>query len=329
MQKNEKAAPPCHSEPVTDVTGVGIRIPEKKETDCHDQSADRSRNDRTGDKAAAPCHSEPVTDVTGVGIRIPYAERTDCHDQSADWSRNDRKRKKAAEQAAFRQLSRTQKLEHIWIYYKWYSLLGVVALIILSSVLVRTLTKKERVLYVSYINSSIGSELDRDLTDGFLAASSFDPAKQELLVYRNLYLSENADVTTHETAYASRLKLFATIESKQLDLVLCSREAYDILSKGGYLLDLSEALQSAPELAAALSPFLVENEVILEDNAIEVQLGEAGEYRAVTETVTNAVDLSHSPRIASARFDEPVYLCFIANTPRLPTGLQYLAYLVH
>ena len=38
----------CHSEPVTDVTGVGIRTPDTGETDCHDQCAHWSRNDNRG-----------------------------------------------------------------------------------------------------------------------------------------------------------------------------------------------------------------------------------------------------------------------------------------
>ena len=45
--------PPCHSEPVTDVTGVGIRPP------------------LSPPPVYTPCHSEPVTAVTGVGIRVP------------------------------------------------------------------------------------------------------------------------------------------------------------------------------------------------------------------------------------------------------------------
>ena len=42
MLQNPK---PCHSEPVTDVTGVEIRIYLQRKTDCHDQFANWSRND--------------------------------------------------------------------------------------------------------------------------------------------------------------------------------------------------------------------------------------------------------------------------------------------
>ena len=38
----------CHSEPVTDVTGSGIRTPDVGGTDCHDQCAHWSRNDNSG-----------------------------------------------------------------------------------------------------------------------------------------------------------------------------------------------------------------------------------------------------------------------------------------
>ena len=38
-------AKPCHSEPVTYVTGSEIRICLQRKTDCHDQFANWSRND--------------------------------------------------------------------------------------------------------------------------------------------------------------------------------------------------------------------------------------------------------------------------------------------
>ena len=234
---------------------------------------------------------------------------------------------KLAAKAAYRELPLRQKLEHIWIYFKWPILLGLAALIIVGAVTKRVLTKKDPVLYLAYINTAVGSELDEALGPGYLDWAGADPKKQEVLIYRELYLSEDAGLITHETAYASRLKTMAAIESHQLDLVLVSREAWDMLSASGYLLPLDEALQETPALKKRLAPYLMENEIILEDNAIEVQLGEAERYEAVTETAFNAVDLSACPRIRAAGFDEPVYLAVIANTPRLATCLDYLQYL--
>ena len=107
--------------------------------------------------------------------------------------------------------------------------------------------------------------------------------------------------------------------SRQLDLVLMNREAYNLCSASGYLLDLSEILDSA---------CLTANQVILEDNAVEYNLNTAQEYTAVTETVYNALELTQLSAFQKAGFSDSVYIGIIANTPRLPESQDYLDYLI-
>ena len=230
--------------------------------------------------------------------------------------------------AVYRTLPFPRKLEHIWIYYKWPILLGLTALIILGSVLYRTLTKKERVLYLGYANVAVGSELDQTLSEGYLEYAGLDAKKNEIYVYRDLYLSEDAvsGSLAHQNAYASQIKLMAAIESKELDLVLMSKQAYDILSGSDYLLSVSELLRSDPALFEQLRPMITENAVIIEDNAIEYRLGEAEELIVKTEPKANALCLNALPLFSEA-FTEPVYLGVIANSERLDACLDYLRYL--
>ena len=146
-----------------------------------------------------------------------------------------------------------------------------------------------------------------------------NPKRNEVRLYRNLYLSEDPDASDHEYAYASRMKLLATVNSRQLDLVLMNREAYNLCSASGYLLDLSDILDSA---------CLTANQVILEDNAVEYNLNAAQEYTAVTETVYNALELTQLSAFQKAGFSDSVYIGIIANTPRLPESQDYLDYLI-
>ena len=67
---------PCHSEPVTDVTGVGIRPPRPQARkplppSVREVSRPLAVTEGIVCTGFLPCHSEPVTDVTGVGIRPP------------------------------------------------------------------------------------------------------------------------------------------------------------------------------------------------------------------------------------------------------------------
>lgn len=238
------------------------------------------------------------------------------------------KQEKAARWAAFQAMSPAKKAEHIYIYYKWPILLALIVLAILCSVLHRQLAKKEPVLYLAFSNVAVGEDTEGELTGGFLRFLGSDEKKQEVYLYRDLYLSENADTLNHEYAYASRMKLMGSVGAEKLDLILMNREAYDLLSRSGYLLELSSALfADDPTLYQQIDQILSSNEVVLSDNSIEFQLGEAETHEVETETVQNALVVSSLPLFDRAGFPEAVFLGIIGNTGRLPACLRYIEYI--
>ncbi|MBR6377699.1 MAG: hypothetical protein IKS05_08035 [Oscillospiraceae bacterium] len=237
-------------------------------------------------------------------------------------SRNDTDR--IAAKASFRQLSFPQKLAHIWLYNKWFFILGAAALIAVGAFIHRELTKKEPVLYMGWVNTVVGSQLEETLGPGYVKAAALDPEKQEVLFYRELYLAEDDAMDAHRAAYAARIKLMASIEEQQLDLVLMSRAAWDILSGNGYLLELPGTLP----LPADMEALLRENAVIQQDNELEYLLNEAESHEVVTVQAANALELTELPLFRDAGFDQPVYLGILANSPRLDRCGEYLAYLL-
>ena len=235
---------------------------------------------------------------------------------------------KAAHRAAFRTMSLPEKLDHIYTYYKWPILLGLIALAILGSLLQRQLTKKEPLLYLALANVEVGEDLEDRLTGGFLRAVGADERRQEISLYRGLYLSGDSDTLNHQYAYASHIKMMGAVNAQKLDVVLMNREAYDLLSGSGYLLELSVLPdETETALREQMAPYITANDVILSDNAIEWELGEAESHEVVTETVENAIALNSLPLFENAGFDEPVYLGIIVNSPRLTESAQYAAYL--
>lgn len=230
---------------------------------------------------------------------------------------------RAARREAFRRMTLPQKAEHIYTYFKWPIILGIAAVIILGSAVYRLATQRSVVVYTGLINVAAGADLEADLGDGYLAERGLDPRKNEVFFYRDLYLSEDPSAENHEFAYASRMKILATITGQELDLVLLNREAYDILSASGYLLDLSEQFADDP----VLRPCLTANAVVLEDNSVDYNLGNDEEYWQVTEEAVNAIDVTALPLFAEAGFDDAVYLGIIGNTPRLVECIRYCEYL--
>ncbi|MBQ4513116.1 MAG: hypothetical protein II969_08985 [Anaerolineaceae bacterium] len=237
-------------------------------------------------------------------------------------------KEKAANKQAFRQMSPAEKLDYIRTYYWGPILLGVIALVILITSLHRHFTKKDQILYTALLNVVIGDELEKTLHEDYLLSRQINPQKNEILFYRNLYLSNDPSAQNHEMAYASKLKMFAVINGKKLDFALMNKEAYDILSQSDYLLDLTELSGQDEDLFRNLKPYLTENSVIIEDNAIEYNLSEADTYQAVTKEKLNGIDLSGISIFRDACFPETVYMGIIANTPRIQECCEYLEYIL-
>ena len=226
---------------------------------------------------------------------------------------------KAAHKAAFQAMSPAEKAEHIFTYHKWTILLVLLVLLIIGSTIHRQLTQKRPVLYLAVVNVSLGEDVQKQLTQDFLTETGGDARRQEVYLYRDLYLSEDADALNHEYAYASKVKLTGAISAGKLDLVLMNREAYDIISRQGYLMELTS-------LSDPLSPYITENEVILSDNSVDYLLGNAEEEKVVTEAVPNSLAVSSLPLFRDAGFDGDLYLGVVSGSPRQEEADAYLRY---
>ena len=232
---------------------------------------------------------------------------------------------RAENREALARMSLVQRLDHIFEYYKFPLVLILIAVVAVGSVTYYRLTRKQPLLYVGCANVSVGDTLDAALGEGYVRAAGEDPRKREVRLYRGLYLAMDASAQNHEYAYASRLKVLAAMAGGQLDVLLMNREAYDIMSAGGYLMPLEGLLDG--DLARRVAGRLVENTVILEDNEIEHNLDESVPYRAETESVKNGILLSTFPLFERADFSGDVYLGVIGNSARTDAVLRYIDYL--
>lgn len=237
-------------------------------------------------------------------------------------------KQREAERRAFRHMSKAEKIDHIFTYYKLPIFTVCVVLAIFLQAGIRALTKKETVLYLAYANVSFGDTLHGELTDGYMTYSGTDVKKNEFIEFPDLYLSDEASTENHQYAYASKMKVLGSISAKQMDIVFLNKEAYDLMSVSGFLMDLKGIKEADALLYQRLEPYLTENSVILEDNSIDYDLGKASEYYSVTEEHTNALSVSSLPMFRRAVIDDDVYAAVIANSPRIPAVLSYLEYLL-
>ena len=233
-----------------------------------------------------------------------------------------------AKKEPWKQLHGKQKACYIWDYYKFPILVSLIFLYIILYTVYGRFSKKTAMLYTGLINVSAEEELTSRLSDGFLDFTDENPGKKEVQLYTGLYLASSQEDPHHEYTYASRMKILASIDGEQLDVVLMNKEAFDAFSQSGYLCSLEELLQeSAPGLLPEIEPYLANNIVILEDNADDLALDSSLPYQAVTEEYPMGLNVSQKGIFMQAGFEEDVYLGVIKNSPRRDTAAAYIRYL--
>ena len=137
---------------------------------------------------------------------------------------------------ALKELHGAERAEYILSYFKLPIILALVLIIIIISIVYRWATARNTVLYAAVINISVEDKALTDaLTIDYIAASDLDPGKYEIALTPNLYLSKDTDDDNASYAYASTVKLMAMTEAKQLDVVIMSESAADIMTTAGYL----------------------------------------------------------------------------------------------
>ncbi len=91
-----------------------------------------------------------------------------------------------------KEMSPKERAIYIWDYYKWFLIIGIIAIIAVISIARHFLTQKESVLYVVLANAdSLSAEGDgKELFSDFLEREGFDPKKKEIEVNQSIsYLS--------------------------------------------------------------------------------------------------------------------------------------------
>ena len=239
-----------------------------------------------------------------------------------------RNRKKSQEQETFKALDGRQKLQYIWDYYKLPLAVLCIFLYIIGYSLYGHFTHKETLLCTALVNVSAGEALTEQLNTGFLDFTGADRKKEQLELYTGLYLTDDENSPYHEYTYASRMKILASINNKELDVVLMDKEAFDSFSQNGYLCNLEELLAAEDTaLYNQLKPYLITNTIILEDNSVDTVLDPSVAYEAVTEEYPVGLDLSQTGRVSKAGFDDAVYLGIVSNSLRKDAAVNYIRYL--
>ena len=221
-----------------------------------------------------------------------------------------------------------QKVQYVWEYYKFPITVCLIFLYIIGYNIYGHFSKKDIILYTGLVNVSISDQVNRELSDDFLEFMDENISKKDVQLYTGLYLTTDPNNPNYEYTYASRIKILASIDAEQLDVVLMNKEAFDAFSQNGYLYNIEELLKdSAPDMLDELKPYLITNTSILEDNSEEMLADDSLSYEAVTEEFPMGLDVSQRGLFKQAGFEDTVYLGVIANSTHMDMAVEYIKYL--
>lgn len=228
----------------------------------------------------------------------------------------------------WKQLHSKQKIQYVWDYYKFPIAVCFIFLYIIGYTIYGHFSKNDIILYTALVNVSIGDQVNTQLSDGFINFIDADSSKNDVQLYTGLYLTNDRGDPNHEYTYASRIKIIASIDGEQLDIVLMNKEAFDTFSSNGYLCNLEYLLQNSDsDVYKKLKPYLVTNTVILEDNSEDLMVNESLDYQAVTEEYPMGLNVSQKGLFKQAGFKSDVYLGVIGNSPHMDMAVKYINYL--
>lgn len=145
------------------------------------------------------------------------------------------------EWAAFRAMPLKKKLEHIWIYYRWYLLAGAAVICLLVSI-VGTVAenRKETLISGIFINNSTSQEGYAHLMEDYWEfCGGSEEQKAELIAGRTIHF--DAEPLSQEDA-ASFMIVTSMIAAQSLDYIITDEASLDDFLEQEVVMDLREVL---------------------------------------------------------------------------------------
>lgn len=231
-----------------------------------------------------------------------------------------------SEKEKWESLSKKQRVRYLWDYYKLPFVIVFIVIYVIGFNIYRHVTHKDTILYTGLVNIATSDETNAKLSDDFFTYINANEKKEMCRLYTGWFLTTDKDSQYFQYTMASQIKILASIDDEQLDIVLLNRESFDAFSQNGYLYNIEELLQGT-DLYDQLKPYMITNIEFLEDNGKDINFDASIEFKATSVEFPMGLDISESHVFDGTSYSDTIYLGVIANTPRKEMALKYLEYL--
>ena len=143
------------------------------------------------------------------------------------------------------------KAKYFADYYLKWTLAGLAILIFLVIMIVNLVTKKEEMLYVSFVNFRDRGLVEENVSQVFVQQYVEDPKKQDITLDYNLYIlaDENTNLTDEEAlrkySFSDQQKLSMLLMAGEVDLMVTGEDVLSRFAENDYVLPLEEVYSEA------------------------------------------------------------------------------------
>jgi len=142
------------------------------------------------------------------------------------------------EREALRNGTRKERFEYFWMYYKWYVIGGIAAVVFIVSFIYEIINNKDYAFYGVFLNS-YALDGEEAYMQGFADRLDYDETKYTVGIDSSLYISHES---YDETTTSSTQKLMVYIAANEIDLIVGDATTFNQYAYNETFADLRDIL---------------------------------------------------------------------------------------
>ena len=235
-----------------------------------------------------------------------------------------------SEKETMQPMSTRERVAHIWGYYKWYILIGMVALLLLVQFAASAFGQKDAALNGILLDGKAPADTPAILQE-FCDTYSIDTDSEEVRLSTGLSLNS----AMPDMATASYQRIYAGVGAKDIDFITGYSDAIAYLAydPGEIFCDLrdvfsAETLTQWEEYLYYIDANVVE--AISQGTQEEIPLPDPRKPEEMQNPVPVAIDLSSCEAFTSAYYgtNQAVYIAVVGNAPHGEIVVQFVEFLL-
>lgn len=239
------------------------------------------------------------------------------------------------EREALKNESFKKRFSYFVYYYKWYVIVGVIAVVCLSSMIYQMLTAKDPAFYAVMLNSLADEETSESFNREFMEYAGIDPDEYEMLMDTTLHINPDKNAVDQATVTSTQ-KLMVYMAAAELDVMLSDSTSIEQYANNEYFFDMRSILSE--EQLAKYEPYfyyvdmaeiraLQEAQENLDDTYVP-NFPDPRKPEEMAEPVPVGLYIDRAKLDGAYYFqDGDLVLGVFANTKHLDTALKYIDFL--